>query len=322
VSGGNLNTVGEAEALEGQTRLLGNEITSSAEGGGASNRADDGTSDSSVGKAGDTDVDGGLVRAVGEVVVPGGDELEAAGLDNGGHVREVGGGHAVGVADTVQELAGQGIVSVVVGGQHQGGAVAVLGLLSEPSKLGKIGSGEDGVGRVEGGKDVVGVGVDGNDVDPVSAIEALTGIAVVVVVGETPLEVNEVSHSGVEDEGHKVILVAVPHLGNVSTLAADVDVVDGLDGKVGGPLHNGEGVGAVLEGAAILGGVQGHTEGHGGVGGGGVAAVSVGVDWVVLELVVVVEAEAVRDLQARDECSGYVPDDRRDFRGGPALLCS
>jgi len=65
------------------------------------------------------------LRAVREVVVPGGDVVEGSGFGDSSHMPEVGGGKVVLITDSVQEVAGLGVVSVIVCVKHLLSIVAV-----------------------------------------------------------------------------------------------------------------------------------------------------------------------------------------------------
>jgi len=91
----------------------------------------------------------------------------------------------------------------------------------------------------------------------VGALSALSGVVVGVGVGTSPLEVDVGVNLGVETDGEEVVLSAGVVLDNVTTLATDLQVVDGASDT---SCADTEGVSSVLEGTAVLGSVDGELE--------------------------------------------------------------
>mmetsp|Transcript_18139 Transcript_18139/g.70120 ORF Transcript_18139/g.70120 Transcript_18139/m.70120 type:complete len:514 (-) Transcript_18139:307-1848(-) len=97
------------------------------------------------------------------------------------------------------------------------------------------------------------------DVAAISLARALTVVVGRVGVAASPLVVDVIAHTGVEEVGDKVVLDGGVDLHDVAALAADVHVVDlGVVVDPAGTVANVEDMRAVLERAAILVGVQSH----------------------------------------------------------------
>jgi len=207
-----------------------------------------------------SNLDGHLVRAVGEVVVTSGHEVEGtSGLGLDGTSVEERRGHVEVVAVLVVLLV-VGNLSVRLAATLLSGGGANVRLVEVSELVGGGGREELNVLKLSG---VVGSGLvallgqDRHQVGTISLILSVTSLTSGVVVRTSPLEVDIVSASDLEVVGGEIVLNAGVSLDNVSTASTDGQVEDTssrLD--VSWALHNLEGVRAVLEGTTELGGVD------------------------------------------------------------------
>lgn len=229
------------------------------------------------------DLEGHLLRAVGEVVVTGGHEVEGSSGGRADNTTIEEGGSEVEVVAVLLVL-----LVVVVVSSGRGVGLAAVGL---------TGGGADGglvlVGKLEGKGGLEDLGVvdevgvvatrlslglslsrlDGDHVGAISLVESVTGLVGGVVVRSSPLEVDVVSTGDLEVVGGEIVLNGGVALDNVSTASTDSQVEDtGTGLNVGGALGDLEGMRAILEGTSELVGVD--VEGE-------VAEVSLSVDSVV-----------------------------------------
>jgi len=102
------------------------------------------------------------------------------------------------------------------------------------------------------------VAADLDDVASVSLVSSFSGITSGVGITTSPLEVNVVTNSGVQESGDEIVFSGGESLDDVSSLSSDVDVVDTSSGAhTTGSGSNVEGVRSVLEGSSELGGIHG-----------------------------------------------------------------
>lgn len=257
--------------------LDGTEDVSSAGGGvGLSvpdTTTDDGSTNETSTTDGDTsesdggqelgDLDGHLVRAVGEVVVTSGHEVESTGgLGALSTSVEEGRGH-VEVVAVLEVLV---VVVVVASSGGIGLAAASLTVSGTDARLIKVsqlegkGRGEDfhllDLARVVGAG-LEGLGVQGYQVGAIVLVTSVTGLVGSVVVGTSPLEVDVISASDLEMGGSEIILNTRVALNDVSTTSTDTQVEDTCSRlDVSRALHDLEGMRTILEGTTELVGVD------------------------------------------------------------------
>jgi len=224
-------------------------------------------------RQGGHDVDGSLLRSVGEVVVTSAHVLVGTRNAHGNEatvVISVGSVLLLAVLDVR-------VLTVSVGGAVQSEelvlakAAASLGGVVADSGLVNVGEVEGG-GRVDQGDrgdrhgnvgPTVRESIIGklDNVGAISLVSALTGVTSRVGIRASPLEVNVISQANLHVVGDEVVLGGRVGLDNVATLAANVQVEDtGSRSNTSRALNNEEAVGAVLEGTTVLGGVQGKGE--------------------------------------------------------------
>lgn len=243
--------------------------------------ADDGSTDESGASDSDTgegngreelgDLDGHLLRAVGEVVVAGGHEVEGTGGAGSADTAVEQGLGSVQVVAVLEVLI---VVVVVASGGGVGLAAldgVVVGLLCVGADAGLILVGE--LESERGGPElgildaigVVGASVsvhtllldDGHQVGAIVLVATVTGLTSGVVVGTSPLEVDVVCASDLELVGREIVLYSWVALNNVSSASSNIQVEDARSWLyVSWTLGDLERVRAVLEGTSELVGVD------------------------------------------------------------------
>lgn len=241
---------------------------------------DDGSTDETGSSDGDTgegngrkklsDLEGHLLRAVGEVVVTSRHEVEGTSGTGANNTSVVKG---LGLVEVVAVLAVLLVVVVVV--IRRGIGLAAVGIISSLTSV-SADAGLVLVGQLEGmgglenlhvlnAVRVVGASIsegillveDGNQVGTILLVTSISGLVGGVVVGSSPLEVDVVSTGDLEVVGSEIVLDTRVALDNVSTAAANTQVEDTRSGlNVGGTLGDLEGMRAILEGTSKLVGVD------------------------------------------------------------------
>lgn len=262
----------------GALDLDGTEDVGSARGGVGlgipDTTTDDGSTDETSTTDGDTsegdggqelsNLDGHLLRSVGEVVGTSRHEVVGtSGLGADGTTVEEGRGH-------VEVVAVLGVLLVVVVVASSRGirlaAISLAGgiadgrLVNVGKLVGKLGGEEldilDLVGVVSASLGTTGGG-DGNKVGTIILIKTVTSLVGRVVVGTSPLEVDVVSTGDLEGVGGEIVLTAGVALDDVSTTTTDSQVEDtGTSLNVSRALNDLEGVRTIREGTTELVGVD------------------------------------------------------------------